>query len=101
MNVLYGGFNFIRRFYMEIKINDVQQVSDLKHISWENTLPFKNRTVIRMLTIATGTMTAIDLADAAIEAAIKSGGINPAFVPNMLVKVKFCRCWKICSCSSI
>ena len=83
------GFYFIRRFYMEIKINDVQQVSDLKHISWENTLPFKNRTVIRMLTIATGTMTAIDLADAAIEAAIKSGGINPAFVPNMLVKVNF------------
>ena len=83
------GFYFIRRLYMEIKTNDVQQVSDLKHINWENTLPFKNRTVIRMLTIATGTMTAIDLADAAIEAAIKSGGINPAFVPNMLVKVNF------------
>ena len=42
-----------------------------------------------MLTIATGTMTAIDLADAAIESAIKSGGITPAMIPNMLVKVNF------------
>lgn len=74
---------------MELCDNNVKQISDLKDISWENTLPFKNRTVIRMLTISTGTMTAIDLADAAIESAVKSGGVGPAFVSNMLVKVNF------------
>lgn len=74
---------------MEIRDNDVQKISDLKNINWENTLPFKNRTVIRMLTISTGTMTAIDLADAAFESAVKSGGVGPAFVSNMLVKVNF------------
>ena len=83
------GFYFIRRFFMEIRDNDVQKISDLKNINWENTLPFKNRTVIRMLTISTGTMTAIDLADAAFESAVKSGGVGPAFVSNMLVKVNF------------
>lgn len=75
------GFYFIRRLFMEIRENDISKISDLKNINWENTLPFKNRTVIRMLTISTGTMTAIDLADAAIE----SGGIGL----NMLVKVNF------------
>lgn len=83
------GFYFIRRFYMELCNHNIKKVCDFKDISWENTLPFKNRTIIRMLTISTGTMTAIDLADAAIEAAVKSGGIGPAFVSNMFVKVNF------------
>lgn len=84
------GFYFIRRFYMELKANNVHNMKDLKNINWRNTLPFKNRTVIRMLTISTGTMTAIDLADAAIESAIKSGGVtSPKFFKNMIVKVNF------------
>lgn len=83
------SFYFIRRLYMEIRDNDIKKINDFKKINWENTLPFKNRTVIRMLTISTGTMTAIDLADAAIKSAVKSGGINPAFVSNMIVKVNF------------
>lgn len=83
------GFYFVRRLYAELKQQDIRQISDLKKIDWQGTLPFKNRTIVRMLTIATGTMTAIDLADAAIESAIKSGGITPAMIPNMLVKVNF------------
>lgn len=84
------GFYFVRRFYKEICDNNVKKISDLKDINWENTLPFKNRTIIRMLTISTGVMTAIDIADAAIESAVKSGGVsNPAFIPNMLIKVNF------------
>lgn len=83
------GFYFIRRFYIEIKSNNIKSIKDLKNINWNNTLPFKNRTVIRMLTISTGTMTAIDLADAAINSAVKSGGVGPAFVGNMLLRVNF------------
>ena len=84
------GFYFIRRFFMEIKSNEVHSMKELGNIKWKNTLPFKNRTIIRMLTISIGTMTAVDLADAAIESAVKSGGVtNPAFVHNMIVKVNF------------
>lgn len=83
------GFYFVRRLQAELKRQEIRQIGDLKNIDWKSTLPFKNRTIIRMLTIATGTMTAIDMADAAIEAAIQSGGINPAMIPNMLVKVNF------------
>ena len=83
------GFYFARRLQAELKRQEIQQISDLKKIDWKSTLPFKNRTVVRMLTIATGTMTAIDIADATIESAVKSGGINPAMIPNMLVKINF------------
>lgn len=70
------GFYFVRRLFNEIKENDIKAVSDLQHINWRNTLPFKNRTVIRMLTISTGTFTAFDVADAAI----RSGGFNAACI---------------------
>lgn len=83
------GFYFIRHLCIEIKRNNIGSFKELGRINWKNTLPFKNRTIIRMLTISTGTMTAIDLADAAIEAAVKSGGFAPGFVSNMLVKVNF------------
>ena len=86
---LVRGFYFIRRLIFEIKEHDVKSVKDLRLINWHSTLPFKNRTIVRMLTISTGTMTTIDLADAAIESAVKSGGVGPAFVSNMIVKVNF------------
>lgn len=68
------GFYFARRLYTEIKDNDIRSVSDLGRINWKNTLPIKNRTVERMITISTGTFTAFDIADAAI----RSGGFNAA-----------------------
>jgi archaellum component FlaC len=83
------GFYFIRRFAMELKDKKVKSLSDLKNIEWKNTLPAKNRTIIRMLTISTGTFTAIDLADAAIRSAVKSGGLTPAFLSNFILRVNF------------
>lgn len=83
------GFYFIRRLCMEIRDNDIKKISDLKNINWKRTLPFKNRTIVRMMTIATGTFTAIDLADAGIRAVIKSGGFNPATLGNFILRVNF------------
>ena len=70
------GFYFARRLFNEIKENDVKCVSDLKNINWKKTLPFKNRTVVRMLTISTSTFMAFDIADAAI----RSGGFNASCI---------------------
>lgn len=83
------GFYFIRRFYMEVKSNDIQNIKELRDINWKNTLPFKNRTIVRMITISTGTFTAIDLADAGIRAVVKSGGFNPATMGNFILRVNF------------
>lgn len=70
------GFYFARRLFAEIKDSNVKSVPDLKNINWKNTLPFKNRTVVRMITISTSTFMAFDIADAAI----RSGGFNASCV---------------------
>lgn len=70
------GFYFARRLFAEIKESNVKSVSDLKNINWKKTLPFKNRTVVRMLTISTSTFMAFDIADAVI----RSGGFNAACI---------------------
>ena len=82
--ILVRGIYFVRRFILEMKEKD-----SIKDIEWANTLPFKNRTIVRMMTIATGTFTAVDMADAGIRAVIKSGGFNPATLGNFVLNVNF------------
>ena len=81
---LVRGFFFVRHLAEELK-----DKKDLKQINWNNVIPFKNRTVVRMLTISTGTFTAVDMADAGIRAVIKSGGFNPATLGNFVLNVNF------------
>lgn len=81
---LVRGFYFVSRLIRQLKEN-----KSFKDIEWKKTLPFKNRTIVRMMTISTGTFTAIDLADAGIRAIIKSGGINPATLGNFILRVNF------------
>lgn len=82
--VIVRAFYFIRRLLIEVK-----EKQSFKEIEWNKTLPWKNRTIVRMLTIATGTFTLIDLCDAAIRGGIKSGG-NPAmFAKEFILRVNF------------
>ena len=68
---------------------ELKEKKCLNKVEWKNTLPWKNRTIVRMITIATGTFTLIDLADAAIRGSIKSGG-NPAmFAKEFILRVNF------------
>lgn len=59
-------FYFLRRFASEIKEKNIRSIQDLKKISWNNVKPSGNPTVDRMLTIATGVFTTIDVTDAVI-----------------------------------
>lgn len=68
---LVRGFFFIRHLATELK-----NKKDFKQVDWNSVIPFKNRTIVRMLTIATGTFTAFDVADAAI----RSGGFNASCI---------------------
>jgi len=81
--VLVRASYFIRRFISELK-----EKQDVKAIEWKNVIPFNNRTIVRMMTIATGTFTAIDMADAAVHAATKSVDTS-TFFSNMLLRVNF------------
>lgn len=82
--VLVCAFYFIRRLVTEVKAK-----GSFRDIEWKKTLPWKNRTIVRMLTIATGTFVAVDIADAAIRAALKSGGDSATFGAQLLLRVNF------------
>ena len=74
--VLVRSFYFVRHLAEELKEN-----KNFKQVDWKKTIPLGNRTVERMMTIASGTFTAVDIADAAI----RSGGFNAA----CLLRVNF------------
>ena len=85
-DLLVRSFYFIRRLAQEYK-----EHGDWKLINWKNVIPFKNRTIVRMMTIESGTFTAIDVADAAIRSAIKNGGQvqSPTFWKDFILSVNF------------
>ena len=84
----------ISRLASNLKGLQMENWSDFKHLyslPWHNILPRtkNNRTLTRMLTIACGTFTAIDIADASIRSAILSGA-NPAqFAKQFVLRINF------------
>ncbi len=82
--VLVRTFYFVRHL-----INEYKKENSFEGIDWEKVIPFGNRTVERMMTIASGTFTAVDMADAAIRSGVKSGGNSAQFLKNFVLSVNF------------
>lgn len=83
--ILVRGFYFVRKLCQE-----VNEHGNFKDVNWRNVIPFNNRTIARMITIESGTFTAIDLADAAIRSAIKNKNPkNPLFWKDFVLRVNF------------
>lgn len=59
-------FYFIHRFAIELRDNDIRSLEDLKRIGWERVKPANNPTIARMLIIATGVFTTVDVGEAII-----------------------------------
>ena len=80
---------FVRTFYfVRHLIGEYRQNSDWKKVNWDNVIPWSNRTINRMLTIASGTFVAVDVADAAIRSATKS--VDPTtFFANLALRLNF------------
>lgn len=82
-------FYFLRRLCNQLKNQNINNIEDLRYLNWKSTLPFKNRTIIRMIAISQGIMSAIDITEATVESTIESG-MNPmVFAKNMIIKVNF------------
>jgi hypothetical protein len=60
------GFYFIRRLAIEIRENDIHSLADMNQIDWSKVKPLNNPTIARMLIIATGVFTTIDVGEAVI-----------------------------------
>ncbi len=59
-------FYSIRRLALEIQEKDIRSLADLKLIDWDKVRPLNNPTITRMLTIATGVFTTVDVGEAII-----------------------------------
>ncbi|MBE6699312.1 MAG: hypothetical protein E7584_03610 [Ruminococcaceae bacterium] len=82
--VLVRGFYFVRHLLTEYKSNN-----GFENINWNNVIPFGNRTIERMMTIASGTFTAVDALDAVIEGAITSKGNSAEFGSQVVLRLNF------------
>lgn len=74
--VIPVAFNeiYIRILYFVGRLGDLQRRQSLgEKVDWHEVIPFNNRTVDRMLMIASMTFNVADTADAAVRAAIESG----------------------------
>ena len=71
--VVVRSFYFIRRLSNELKREEIKSFNDFKKINVEEILPFNNRTIKRMVTVSSGTLVALDAADAAVRAGLKNG----------------------------
>ncbi len=78
----------VRLFYFIRRLVDEWRKNGFSGIDWKKTMPFKNRTIVRMMTIATGTFTAVDMADAAIRGA-KGTGHPALFLTEFVLHVNF------------
>lgn len=84
--VVVRSFYFIRRLSNELKREEIKSFNDFKKINVEEILPFNNRTIKRMVTVSSGTLVALDAADAAVRAGLKNGP-NPHFFVDFAVRI--------------
>lgn len=80
--IIVRGFYFIRHVLIEL-----ENCNDPDRIDIEKVLPFDNKTITRMMTIATLTYSAADMTDAAVRAALESGGCAPLFAAGFKSRV--------------
>ncbi len=59
-------FYFIRHLAIEIREQDIRSFAEMKQIDWDIVKPLNNPTISRMLTIATGVFTTIDVGEAIV-----------------------------------
>ena len=84
---LVRGAYFIRRLFMSIEKYDIHSIRDFSQIKPEEILPFNNHTIRRMVTVSSGVFCAVDITDAAIQAAIKSGGSVAVFAKEFFLRI--------------
>lgn len=81
----------VRTFYFVRHLLEEKKDKAWSNIDWNKIKPWNNRTIARMLTIATGTFSAADLLDAAIRSAVENGGniYNPKLYADFVLRINF------------
>ena len=84
---LVRSFYFVRRFCAAVQDRKIHSIADFDTITAADLLPFNNQVITRMITVASGVFTAVDVVDAAVRAAVKNRGVNPKFFVDFAVRI--------------
>ena len=76
-------------FFISHLADELSKHQDVLNIDWPNVIPFKNRTVDRMLTVSSMTLSIADTADAAVRAAVESGGNWVLFAGEFVLQYNY------------
>ena len=87
--VLVRTFYFLRRLVDEIVEKKISSFSDMGCIDWNAVKPAGNRTIDRMLTVSTITFMIADTTDAAVRAAVESGGNWVLFAGRFVTRFNY------------
>ena len=68
---------------------EISKHNGLSGIEWENVVPFRNRTVERMITVSSMTFNVTDTADAAVRSALCSAGNWVMFARNFAMRFNY------------
>lgn len=80
----------VRTFFFATRLaKELSGKEDVSGINWENVRPYGNRDIDRMLALSTMTLSVADTADAAIHAAIDSGGNAVLFATRFVTRFNF------------
>ena len=81
---------FVRTGYFVSRLaQEITTHNGLKGIEWSNIVPFNNRSIDRMLTVASMTFSVADTADAAVHAALESGGNWVLFAGRFVTRFNY------------
>lgn len=82
---LIRAFYFVRRFLIELKVQNITGVLDFASLNPTHFVPYDNACIRRMATISSGIFCVVDLSDAALRGKASGGG----FVTNFLLRANF------------
>ena len=86
---LIRAFYFVRRLVLNISKNEIKRLSDLRKLHIRDCLPFNNKCITRMSTIASGVFVAIDTGDAVIRGSLLGSKDKVVVATKILVRLNF------------
>ena len=83
------GYYFVSRLLTEIKQKEIASIADIGMVDPTRVLTHNNRALKRMMSISSSVFVAVNVGNAAIRAAAKSGGSKSAFAKGVLVRLNY------------
>lgn len=85
-----AGQIIVRTFYfVRHLIEEFRGGKDVADVNWRSVLPFRNRTVARMVTVESAVFTTFDVSVAALQACKNGGPQNPLFWKDLIFNINF------------